>query len=189
MDIKKNTEKLFSWYKELPPWAKATVVIGGAATAIYTVHYTIKSLKAKKSNEKAQQDLISYVNDVDRLAKQGIYPSFQESQYRIWANAIEQQFAGCDGTLPQCDDWLFNLQYSASGNTINNILKQLKNDSDFLLLQTAWGSVRTYDDCGVWPFNGNVTASLSAAVANELTTCEIKGLNKTHKKKNINYKF
>jgi len=131
---------------------------------------------------------------LDILANQGITPSFQVSQYRTWVNAILQQFTGCDGSVAKCPGgWTGaingTLSYSTSGKTVANIISTFKNDADFLSLQAAF-EIRTYDDCGVWPFNGSVkNVTLSGAINNELITCEIEGLNKILASKNITYKF
>lgn len=187
MNIKKYTQPLFSWYQPLPAWAKGLVILGTLSTAVYSVHYTVKSIKAKKAREKSQRDLISYVNDLDKLAKQGIYPSFQKSQYLTWVSGILEQFTGCDASFSTCPQLGFGIRWSSSGFKVNNILSQLKNDADFLALQAAWG-IKTYDECGIW--TGNVeNVSLTGAITNELTDCEIVALNKTLQSKNITYKF
>lgn len=187
MDFKKHGKALYQWYHELPAWAKGVMIIGSAGVAVYSVHAVIKSINDKKAKEKAQADVIGFVNDLNALAKNGVVPSFQQSQYQSWAAAIVQQFAGCDPSTVQCPDWLFDLNYSDSGKVVANIIAQFANDADFLALQAAFG-LRTYDACGIW--NGDVTnVTLSGAINDELEICEVEGLNKVLAAKNINYKF
>ena len=75
---------------------------------------------------------------------------------------------------------------SYSGEYLYKIILQLKNNVDFLKLQTAFG-VRTYDQCGI--FNGDFTGNLTQAVNDELTASEIAELNKQLTKKGIVYRF
>ncbi len=187
MDYSKHKAALYQWYHELPAWAKGVMIVGSAGVVIFSVHSVIKSVKDKKAKEKAQADVIGFVNDLNDLAKNGILPSFQQSQYQVFAAAILQQFAGCNFSLPQCPDWLFDLAYSSSGKVVANIISQFKNDADFLALQAAFG-LKSYDACGIW--NGDVKdVTLSGAVNDELVVCEVEGLNAILASKNINYKF
>jgi len=109
-------------------------------------------------------------------------PTFSDLQYSSWADAIQEQFAGCDYSLG------FPWELTASGKTVNNILKQLRTAGDFLKLVTAYG-VREYDQCGVWPVSGNFKGNLYQAVADELEASEITWLNETLSSKGITYRF
>ena len=187
MDLNQHKERLYAWFNGLPKWARGTMVVGVSGITIYTIYSLVKAAKDRKQKQLAQAQLVQFVDDMDRLARQGVFPSFQESQYHIWTNAIVEQFAGCDPSFTNCPDMLRSIGYSKSGQTVFNIISGFQNDADFLALQAAWG-IRTYDDCG-W-FTGNVTdVTLSAAISSELTNCEKEGLNKTLKNKGISYTF
>ena len=109
-------------------------------------------------------------------------PTFTDLQYTSWADAIQEQFAGCDFSVAL--PW----ELTASGKTVNNILKQLRTSGDFLRLVTAYG-VREYDQCGVWPTAGNFKGNLYQSVADELEASEVSTLNETLNSKGITYRF
>jgi len=107
-------------------------------------------------------------------------PTFTDAQFSLWADSIQEQFAGCDPSG--------GLFMSASGKLVNNILKQLNNDADFAKLVIIYGT-REYDQCGVWPFSGNFRGNLNQAVVDELTNSELSTLNSTLASRNIKYRF
>jgi hypothetical protein len=109
-------------------------------------------------------------------------PTFTDSQYGIWADSIQQQFAGCDYSIALPG------QLTGSGKVLNNILKQLNNDADFAKLVIKYG-VREYDQCGVWPMSGNFRGNLNQAVTDELASSEISMVNSTLASRNIKYRF
>lgn len=187
MDLKKNKAQLIAYYKDLPPWAKGVIVVGSAVVVVYTVHAIVKALRDRKKTQDGQTNLVQYVKDLNEQIKNGVPPSYQESQYNQWAASILQQFTGCDASLVQCPDWLFSLGYSDSGYVLAKICRQLKNDADFLCLQVAFG-IKTYDACGIW--NGDVgPVTLTGAVNDELNSCEVEGLNKILASQGLTYKF
>lgn len=107
-------------------------------------------------------------------------PTFTDAQFNLWADSIQEQFAGCDPSG--------GLFLSASAKLVNNILKQLNNDADFAKLVIIYGT-REYDQCGVWPFSGNFRGNLNQAVTDELTNSELSTLNSTLASRNIKYRF
>lgn len=180
---------LFSWFTSLPPWARGVVIVGGAGVTVFGVVSIVKALNAKKAQEKAQAELKGFTDDLDALAKSGIHPTFQETQYKLWADAIHQQFQGCDPrsrTYGFFDDTSVG-NYSGSGQVVFNVLSSLSNDADFLALATAWGR-RSFDACG-W-FTGDVTdVTLAGAIEDELDSSEVAGLNKILAAKGIQYRL
>lgn len=189
--VKQHAQKLYAYYKDLPPWAKGVIIVGSAAVVVYTTHAIVKGINDRKKKMDAQAQLVQYVKDLNDLIKQGVNPTYQESQYNIWADKIESQFAGCDPSLPTCPGGITgiggSLSYSDSGYVVKNIVLQLKNDADFLCLQAAF-KTRTYDACGIW--TGNVgPVTLSGAIVDELNECEVKGLNDLLASQQITYKF
>lgn len=186
MDLTKHKKQIFNWYHELPPWAKGVTIVGLLGVTVYAAHAITKSVRDRKNKAKSQSDVIGYVNDLDDLANQGIVPTFQQSQYQIWAASIVEQFAGCDASSPSDPPW-GSYSYSNSGQKVFSIISQFKNNADFLALQAAFG-IKSYDQCGIW--TGDVTdVTLSGAISDELTNGEISHLNATLAAKGITYRF
>ncbi len=196
-------------YKDAPPTGKILIIVGGIAAGVVTyiaVSQIIHSIKAKALEQKAMAEVVGFNNDLNSLNKSGILPTYQESQYKQWADSIQQQFDGCDTSSYSFSNdfsWISNdlhtaltnannsSNYSDSGATVLLIIQQLKNNADFLALQVAFGS-RTYGSCGIlgtW-FAGTVgPVTLSAAMRDELNTSEIAGLNMVLQSLGISYSF
>jgi hypothetical protein len=192
---------IYDWYKELPSWGKGVVIVGGLGVVVYVGLKISKSITAKAAAAKANIEVTGFVSDLNNLQSQGINPSYQESQYKQWADSIQTQFTGCDPSLDcnsslnfsclsNCSgsDWVKDDScYSDSGKIVYGILKQLNNDADFLALQTAWG-IRSYTK-HTWCGGDVPNVTLSAASADQLSTDEIGGLNLLLKSKSIKYTF
>ena len=163
----------YNKFKRLPkPIKYATLAAGGLG--IYAIiNYFGRHSKPGETPEAAQAEL-------GQLASQGITPTFSEYQFKSWADSIRTQFNGCD--LSFGTPW----RLTESGQTIYDIVKQFKNDADFLMLITVYG-VRMYDQCG--PFTGNFKGNLYAAVKDELASDEIKTINSKLASNNITYRF
>lgn len=183
--------KAYKFYKELPPWAKGVVVVGGLFVVYLAGTAILRKIKGAKDAKEAKDNMRNSEAEKRRLQSSGIRATYPASQYTTWANAIENAFEGCDpsGQISWgADSPLGAVSFwSTSGYKVASILNQLKNDLDYLSLTTAWG-VRTYDACGF--FTGNVTdVDFSKAVADELTAREIGNLNSILKAKGIKYKL
>ena len=183
-------DKAYSYYRELPPWAKGVVIVGG----LFVVYLAGSAVLRKLTQAKNARDAKDAVRNADaekrRLQSQGVRPSYPSSQYNTWANSIQQAFDGCDPTGQLswgADSPLGAVSFwSTSGFKVAKIFAELKNDFDYLSLTTAWG-IRTYDACG-W-FTGDVKdVDLAKAISDELTAREISNLNQILSKKGIKYK-
>ena len=179
----------YNFYKDLPSWAKGVVVVGVGVVGYIVISKVYKGIKkaADKSKEsKTTKDITQELRD---LQSQGIRKSFTDSQYKAWADIIQQQFDGCDFKQNVFDmsDPLFGWAgtFSGSGKLVAGIFNQLKNNTDFAALVSAYG-VRTYDQCGLW--TGNVTGNIYKAIADELDEGERKELNKKLASKAITYR-
>lgn len=161
--------KVYQYYKELPPWAKGVIIIGvglGAWTIYTRIAGKIKANQALKGSK----EVVNNVNvEINNLRKSGASPSFPDTQYKIWADAIYSCYAGW-GTC--------------SGDTI---FSSLKNDFDVLKLIQAFG-IRTIPS-GAWNPSPDFTGSLPAVMRDELSYWEISSINKILAKKGITYKF
>jgi hypothetical protein len=181
---------VYKFYKDLPAWAKGVVVVGGLAVVYFTAKSIMRKIAEKKNAEDSREAVKDAQNDIKALNNNGVRASYSKTQYKTWANSIQQAFEGCDPSgnvswgaespLGAVSVW------STSGYKVATIFNQLKNDVDYLELATAWG-IRTYDACGY--FTGDVKdVDLIRAITDELTDREVSNLNKVLAKKGIKYK-
>jgi len=184
-------KKSLEIYTGLPTWARGVVVISGIGIAFYIGYTLIKRLKKEGDEKKAMETVVEQKNEIKDLETTGLRPTFSDSQYKAWADALQSQFDGCDFNIsdwysPFLAIWNYN-NYSNSGKKLVMIISKFKNDLDFLKLSTAWG-IRTYDQCG-WGMGNVENATLSKAVSDELNNGEISKINDALSKLNIKYRF
>jgi len=179
--------KIMEVWEGLPAWAKGVVAIGGIAIGYFGVTSFIGKLKADAALADARATQQNQEKELEDLQNQGVKPSFPTSQYKQWADELQSQFDGCDPSLSVA--WLTKYAMSSSGAKLGNIVLQFKNNADFLSLSTAWGSARTYDQCGPSWATGAFTGNLSQAITDELDTSEIKNINTELSKLGITYRF
>ena len=178
-------DKVYNFYKELPPWAKGVIVVGGAAVVYFTATRIFRNIKNARNKRDAKKTQSEVKSELAQLQQQGIKKSYPDSQYNAWADKIEKQFDGIDWKQNWFDkDVPIIGQWSGSGKSVAEIFKQLKNNTDLLALVAAYG-VRTYDQAGV--FTGDFTGNLYQAIQDELDKGEIDALNALLKKKGITY--
>jgi len=166
--------KVYSYYKELPSWAKGVVVIGGIAIVYFTAKQLISRIR-KQAEVKLQRETIdTQKKELDNLLNTGARLSYPQSNYKAWADSIVEDFKGCD---------------VGNHNVVNfgNIIAKFKNNADFLALTTAF-DIRQYPDCLSW-FNADFKGNLNQAVRNEFNDKEIQMFNNTLASKNITYRF
>jgi hypothetical protein len=177
--------KTFAVYHELPGWAKGVVVIAGVGAVVYTGFLIRKGIKKAVDHGREQKAVNDAKADLNELQGQGMKPSYQDGVYTGWADKIEVAFSGCDWSVGQD---IVGLTLTSSGKSLLEVVKQMKNDVDFLKLVAAYGT-RTYDQCGTWPFSGDFTGSLYQAVSDEIDQTEIDYINKQLAAKGITKKF
>lgn len=188
------TDKVNKFWNDLPNWSKGVIAVGGLAALYFAVTQTLKRIKKAEELKKSNAVVNQVQEDVVVLQNQGIKETYMPSQYSQWADAIAKQFSGCDWEQPLFprgyEPWIpigFS-GWSSSGAKLANICMRLKNDLDFAQLVKAYG-IRTYDQCGFWPFSGEFTGSLPSAVADELSESEIVAINNYLKSQKISYRF
>jgi hypothetical protein len=178
-------KSLWEGFKTLPPWAKGVVgvtVVGG--TTVATV-MTYKGIKRAIDKAKSAASIKDVAAERAKLQEQGQNQTFQDSQYKGWASAIQNQFSGCDFSTPMPIFPGKDLSYS--GTKLYETLSGFKNNVDFLKLVEAWG-IRTYDDCG-WGTGDVTNVNLYQAVTDELGNGEVATINELLQSKGITYKF
>jgi len=159
-------------YSDLPAWAKGVVVVGGIAIVYFTGKSIYKGIASKIAAGKDAKAVKDTKDEIRVVQQTGVRASYAESQYKAWADVLQKAFEGCDplNTVP---------------STVYGIVKQLKNDLDWLKLVQSYG-VRTHDQCG-W-FMGDFTGNLYAALYDDLDSGEISKVNKFLSERGITYK-
>jgi len=158
-------------YKELPPWAKGIIFIGGLGAIYIFASQTVSQIKKQADEKEANKSVISAKDELAALLKKGIKPTISKSQADSWSDQIVKQFSGADLLLQ-------------SGSLVKRLFLNLKNDVDFLVLKTQFG-IRSYKDA----FFGAVkNVTLEAALQDELTNGSLEGINKQLAKQGITYK-
>ena len=162
--------KVYSYYKDLPSWAKGIVVVGGMFATYIFVSQTMKRIRKTMDNKQNKQALESANDDLQDLIKRGIKPTLTKAQTDAMADAILNQYKNADLLLQS---------FPVTEREFN----KLKNDADYLLLKKSW-DIRTYPDA----FLGSVSnVTLEAAIQNELFNSSISKLNTILSKKGIKY--
>lgn len=165
------SNKVYSYYKELPSWAKGIVVVGGIAIIYFTSKQIIARIRTQAERKDAEKSVTDAKNELNELIKNGVRPTISQSQADSYSEQIVKQFKGADLLL-------------GSYALVDKIFKSLKNDADYLLLKTSF-KTRTYDDA----FFGQVkNVTLESAIQDELSQMRINDLNKTLEKQGIKYR-
>jgi hypothetical protein len=152
-------------FSSLPSWAKGVISVAVVGGIIYAVYKLSKNFnpEQQRSNEEKQEIETELQKEVKK--KPLTYPL---SQYKSFADQIEVAGFGL-GTDEEA---------------IYSIFRKLKNDSDYLALQQAWGKPtrKTYD----WAVPLDYT--LSQFLRYELSDSEITKLNNILQSKGITYR-
>jgi hypothetical protein len=152
-------------FSGLPAWAKGLISVGVVAAVGYTLYKMSKKFSAENQRENEENKDVE--TEIQKSVKK--YPlSYPLSQYKSWANQIE--VAG------------FGLGTDEAA--VYSIFRKLKNDSDYLALQQAWGKPtrKTYD----WAVPLNYT--LSQFLRYEMSDTEVNKLNYILQTKDIKYR-
>ena len=173
--------KVYSYYKELPSWAKGVVVVGGIAIAYFTAKQLIARIKKQAEKKFDLQESESATSDLQNLAQQGIKPTLSNTQIDNIINSLVESMNDC-GT---------------NENAIYNQFKKLNNTADVYLLLKRW-QIRYYRPCAIsspisfakYQFNDKAFGgNLSTWLTYDMTSSEILSINKILSDKKINFKF
>jgi hypothetical protein len=120
--------KVYQYYKELPPWAKGIVVVGGVAALFFVGKklYTIvfPSEEAKR-NAELGRNINTEIGNLQKFMK----ASYPDSTYDTLANTIYNSMKFAVG-----DDY----------GAVQDSLKKMKNDLDVAKLIKSFGSRQDY---------------------------------------------
>ena len=174
-------EKTYRYYKDLPPWAKGVVIVGGFAIVGYVVIKAYNSIKAAKDKKEAMELSNDAQNEINQLKAKGIRPTYTQPQYLSFADKIVIALDSC----------------GSDEQSVYDVFSSMKNKADVLSLIAAFG-VKYYQPCAATnpisytrylvdskTFGGNLAVWLSF----DLTKSEISKINKILADKKIDYKF
>ena len=151
----------------LPPVAKSALGIAFAAAIIYVGYKLIKApakIIANKGNKDESSDV---KRELDRIAKTA---TLSNSQAGVVANAI---FAAMDG-------------YGTDEQGIVNQMKKVKNNADFLKVQSKYGTREV--SSGRFNPEPNYKGNLTGAMGSECSTYWTNLINKNLKSNGVTYK-
>jgi len=168
--------KAYQYYTELPQWAKGTVVVG-AGLVLFLVGRKIYKSAFPNEEEKKRKELSQNIeNDISKLTKEGVKPTFIDSQYVLFANTIHNGMRYCVG-----DDY----------GTVESTLKKMANDMDVAKLIKAFGTRNDY--CfGLKTGEFDLFTYVQKELGNDfggVTNYRVQRINDDWKKKGIKYQF
>ena len=169
--------KVYQYYKDLPPWAKGVVVVGGALVVYLVgsrVYRAVFPTEAQKKNRELEKNIDS---EISKMQGNGKKASFSDSNYNTFANTIYNSMRFAVG-----DDYA----------TVESTLKRMKNDLDVAKLIKAFGLKQDYffglpagDKMDLFTF-------VQKELGNEyggLTNYRVKKINEDWTKKGITYQI
>lgn len=175
------SDKTYRYYKDLPPWAKGIVIVGGVAVAGYIVIKIYNNIKASKDKKEAEKLSSDAQKELASLKMRGIKPTYSQSQYVSYSNKIVVALDSC----------------GSDTKAVYNVFEAMKNQADILSLIVAFG-VKYYQPCAASSpisyarylvddktFGGNLSTWLSY----DLSESELAKINKILSDKKINYNF
>lgn len=121
--------KLYQYYKDLPPWAKGVVVVGGGLVVYLVgsrVYRAVFPTEAQRKNRALERNVDS---EISKLQGNGQRPTFADSNYNTFANTIYNSMRFAIG-----DDYA----------TVESTMKRMKNDLDVAKLIKAFGTRQDY---------------------------------------------
>jgi len=173
--------KVYTFYKDLPQWAKGVVVVGGIAIVYFTAKQIINRIRGQAERKFDLQESDSASSDLQDLAQQGVKPTLSNTQIDNIINSLVMAMNDC-GT---------------NEDAVYNQFKKLNNIADVYLLLKRW-QIRYYTPCAIqspisfakYQFNNKAFGgNLSTWLSYDLTQSEIAKINKILSDKGIKYKF
>ena len=162
--------KLGELYKELPTWAKGTVVVGTLAGATVLVLFTVKKLRQLAEERKLNSEGNSADDD---LNESNTKPTLSKAALEGMCQTLTAAFDGC-GT---------------DEDAIRRVFTRCRNKEDVLALIKTYGN-RKFDACNWSGDFGNSSGSLSNALTQELDNDDLETyVNKPLRDARIDYSF
>jgi hypothetical protein len=169
--------KVYQYYKELPPWAKGVIVVGGAFVGYLVLSRVYKAVFPSATEKKNRELEKNIDSEISKLSRDGMKASYVDSMYQTFANTIYNGMRFAIG-----DD------YSAVAAT----LKKMNNNIDVAKLIKAFGTRQNY----VFGLPAGSSMDLLTFVQDELgneygglTSYRVSSINADWKKKGISYQI
>ena len=169
--------KVYQYYKDLPPWAKGVVVVGGALVVYLVgsrVYRAVFPTEAQKKNRELEKNIDS---EISKLQSNGKKASFSDSNYNTFANTIYNSMRYAVG-----DDY----------GTVELTLKRMQNDLDVAKLIKAFGVKQDYFFGLPAGDKMDLFTYIQKELGNEyggFTNYRVKNINEDWKKKGISYQI
>jgi len=122
-------EQTYRYYKDLPPWAKGVVIVGGGLVLALVGIRVYSALFPSEAQKKARELLDKVDQEIKQNENKGLKPSFTESQYVSFANDIYE-----------------GMRYAVGDNygNVERILKMMQNNVDVAKLIKSFGVKQDY---------------------------------------------
>ena len=169
--------KAYQYYKDLPPWAKGVVVVGGAVVVYLIgskVYRAVFPTEAQRKNRELEKNIDS---EISKMQSNGKKASFSDSNYNTFANTIYNSMRFAIG-----DDY----------GTVESTLKRMKNDLDVAKLIKAFGLKQDYFFGLPAGDKMDLFTYVQKELGNEyggLTNYRVKKINEDWRKKGITYQI
>lgn len=131
------------WFTGLDRWLQIVIVVIILLIAYRIYRWIMNTIEEANFNKAVNQSK----SELDKLAKDGIYPTYEKANYTIMANSLEQALTGCGAGFDE---------------TLKPTFEKMKNNADIYRLIEAY-DVRKVDKCGLLTgdFNGDLAATLT----------------------------
>jgi hypothetical protein len=169
--------KVYTYYKELPSWAKGIAVLGVGVVAFLVGRKLYKVAFPSLEEQKSKQMLNNINSDIRKNLSLGLKPSFADSNYNTFANTIYEGMRYAVG-----DDY----------GTVEATMKKMMNNLDVAKLIQAFGLRQNY----IFGIPKGSPVDLFTMTQQELgneylgvTNYRVKNINADWKKKGITYQL
>lgn len=169
---------VYEKYYERQPAAVKVIAVAGLALTGYLVY---RANKKKQDLNQANQAGQLANSELATLSQQGVYPSYSDSQFQVFVDALVQAMTGCD----------------TDEDSIYNVFRQLRNEADVRKLITQFG-VQFYQPCAwsspisysIWQFDDqHYGGGLATWLGYDLSSDNISEINGILMSNGINYQF
>lgn len=123
------TEKVYRYYKDLPHWAKGTVIVVATGAAAFVGYAIYKKLFPSASERDAKKFLGSINSEINQFKSEGIKQTYPDANYMTFANTIYEGMRYAVG-----DDY----------GSVVDVSKKMQNKLDAALLLDAFGIKQNY---------------------------------------------
>jgi hypothetical protein len=161
--------KLYKIYNDQPKAIKTAIALVTVLVAGYAIFSIFQIVKKKGLTDTGIQDA---KKDLKDLEKQGLKPSYNNSQFETWASQLHKAMK----------------DYGTDSDTVYRIFGNMKNKADILKLIEIYG--KRPETGGL--FAGHLTdqdLSLAEQIQSDFSNSDIEKINKIFKSKRIDFQF